>query len=117
VNSNTNRYSRFSRQQLILRDELALDRTVLANERTILAYLRTALALMLAGVTFMHFAKATWFWVVGVMCLVVGLGVFPFAMWRYRRLQMTLASLRQRLDDSAATGTRDEPGSTDAADR
>ena len=46
-------YARFSEGERILRDELAIDRTVLANERTFLAYLRTALA----------------FWVVGGYCL------------------------------------------------
>ena len=40
-----------TREELILRDHLALDRTRLANERTLLAYLRTALMLMVAGVT------------------------------------------------------------------
>lgn len=33
-----------------VRDELALERTLLANERTLLAYVRTALALCGAGV-------------------------------------------------------------------
>ena len=46
-------YARFSERERILRDELAIDRTVLANERTFLAYLRTAFA----------------FWVVGGYCL------------------------------------------------
>lgn len=41
----------FIREELILRDHLALDRTRLANERTLLAYLRTALMLMVAGAT------------------------------------------------------------------
>ena len=35
--------------QLILRDHLAADRTVLANERTFLAYIRTTLTLFVAG--------------------------------------------------------------------
>ncbi|HEX9972048.1 MAG TPA: DUF202 domain-containing protein, partial [bacterium] len=33
-------YQEFSESDLILRDRLALDRTVLANERTLLAYVR-----------------------------------------------------------------------------
>src|SRR3990172_8088962 len=84
--NHTNPYSRFDKQQLILRDELALDRTVLANERTLLAYLRTVLALVLAGVTFLHFAKAIWFSIVGIVCLIVGLVLLPFAVHRFRRM-------------------------------
>ena len=40
--------------ELILRDKLAIDRTVLANERTLLAYVRTALTLFLVGISLVH---------------------------------------------------------------
>ena len=42
-------YSTF-RNEMILRDYLALDRTVLANERTLLAYLRTFIGSFSAGI-------------------------------------------------------------------
>jgi putative membrane protein len=102
LNNRTTPYSRFDTQQLILRDELALDRTILANERTLLAYLRTVLALLLAGVTFLHFAQALWFTIVGVVCLVIGLAVLPLAVWRYRRMQTLLVPLRLRMSDAAS---------------
>ena len=35
---------------MILRDHLALDRTILANERTLLAYLRTFIGAFSAGI-------------------------------------------------------------------
>jgi putative membrane protein len=44
-----NPYERFTDKELILRDQLAIDRTILANERTMLAYMRTGLALILSG--------------------------------------------------------------------
>ena len=94
----SNPYSRFDKEQLILRDELALDRTVLANERTLLAYVRTALALLLAGVTFVHFSQATWFSIVGVACLIVGAATFAFGIDRYRRMRDVLISLRRTVD-------------------
>lgn len=47
-------YRRFEQSELILRDELAIDRTRLANERTFLSYLRTALALAMVGGTLLH---------------------------------------------------------------
>ena len=68
-----NPYSRFNNESLILRDELALDRTVLANERTLLAYVRSAIALLIAGVSIMHFAQEQWFWIIGVICLPIGI--------------------------------------------
>jgi inner membrane protein YidH len=44
-----NPYERFQSSDLILRDELAVDRTVLANERTLLSYIRTGLAFGVTG--------------------------------------------------------------------
>jgi|GEM_PF-1632526 len=59
-------------QRLIVRDELALERTDMANQRTFLAYTRTALAMLLAGVSFVHFANKAWFAVIGYLSLVLG---------------------------------------------
>ena len=43
-----------ARKDLILRDRLAIRRTVLVNERTLLAYVRTALTLFLVGMSSIH---------------------------------------------------------------
>ncbi len=48
-------YAGLRADQLVLRDRLAGDRTVLANERTLLAYVRTGLSLLVAGVSFLQF--------------------------------------------------------------
>jgi hypothetical protein len=42
-------YSNLHPNDMILRDHLAYDRTVLANERTLLAYIRTSIALFTMG--------------------------------------------------------------------
>ena len=44
-------------EDLILRDHLAIYRTVMANERTLLAYTRTALAMVVVGVTVANFSE------------------------------------------------------------
>lgn len=41
-------YEKLDRKSLILRDHLAVDRTILANERTVLAYVRTILTAFIA---------------------------------------------------------------------
>ena len=51
---NVEAYASVRPRDLILRDRLAVDRTVLANERTLLAYIRTALTLLLLGLSFVH---------------------------------------------------------------
>lgn len=42
-------------KELILRDYLAVDRTLLANESALLSYTRTSLTMLVAGVTLTHF--------------------------------------------------------------
>jgi len=50
-----NPYERFQSGDLILRDELAVDRTALANERTLLSYIRTGLAFGVTGAGTINF--------------------------------------------------------------
>ncbi len=72
-----NSYTRFKNDALILRDELAIDRTVLANERTLMAYLRSAVSLLIAGVP------------VGLLTGILGIT-------RYRHMAAAIAVVRDR---------------------
>lgn len=92
-------YERFRHSDLILRDELAIDRTILANERTILAYMRSALTLVLAGVTFLHFIEAGALRYVGMLCVPLGLALGLFGWLRYRRMDAGIRIVRQRLEE------------------
>jgi inner membrane protein YidH len=66
-------YSRFECNDLILRDELAVDRTLLANERTLMTYLRFGVALLIAGVSIIQFSTQDRYWAVGIACLPAGI--------------------------------------------
>jgi putative membrane protein len=90
-------YSRFCSEDLILRDELAIDRTLLANERTLLAYLRSAVTLLLAGVTIMHFSVEGWFWAVGVACVPAGIIAGFVGVVRYRRMNSAILVIRRQV--------------------
>ncbi|MFA6110703.1 MAG: DUF202 domain-containing protein [Candidatus Latescibacterota bacterium] len=89
-------YERFREGELILRDELAIDRTLLANERTLLAYLRGGVSLLLAGVTFIHFSQHGWFTVLGILCLPAGAWVSVLGLARYTRMDRAIRVLRDR---------------------
>jgi len=76
-------YTKFSEDEFILRDYLAIDRTILANERTFLAYLRSALTVFIAGVTFIKFFDnllieiVGWFFVpIGILTFIIGTNRF-----------------------------------------
>lgn len=92
-----NPYARFAGKDLILRDELALDRTVLANERTLLAYLRSGVALMLAGATLLHFAEAGWLSLVGLLCIPLGVVVCGIGVRRWRRMERSIGAFRRAI--------------------
>jgi putative membrane protein len=81
-------YDRFKNNELILRDELAVDRTLLANERTLLAYLR--------------------FKGIGYLCLPVGIALGIFGQHRYRQMDNAIRTVRRQMPQV--------PGATPAAD-
>ena len=96
-------YSRFEGENLILRDELAIDRTLLANERTLLAYLRSAVALIIAGTTIMHFSNGGWFWTIGIACIPTGIITGVLGIERYRKMNGAIAFVRNT--KKSITGT------------
>ena len=89
-------YSRFDGAELILRDELAIDRTLLANERTLLAYLRSGIALLIAGVSMMHFSKEGWFWAFGVACIPIGIAAGIVGTLRYQKMNASISLIRKQ---------------------
>jgi hypothetical protein len=62
-------YEEFKREEMILRDWLALDRTVLANKRTFLAYGRTSIALFALGIAFVKLIHHEFFEVSGFILM------------------------------------------------
>lgn len=108
-------YSRFEKDELILRDELAVDRTLLANERTLLAYLRSAVALLIAGVSIMHFSQHGWFWTVGICCIPLGILTGVVGIVRFRKMNRAIAIVRTRTT-SIAEPNRGGDSETRAAD-
>lgn len=89
-------YSRFDSNDLILRDELAIDRTLLANERTLLAYLRSGVALLIAGASIIHFSTQGWFLVVGFACIPTGIVTGVVGVTRYWRMNRSIWFVRKQ---------------------
>jgi len=103
-NMTKNPYDRFSQEELILRDELAVDRTILANERTLMAYLRSALTLFIAGATFLHFFELGMLFWLGAAFIPSSLAVAMFGITRYRRMNMSIRGIRDTFSRNAAPG-------------
>ena len=84
-----NPYTRFSAEELILRDHLALDRTKLANERTLLGYIRTSLALIVAGVTFTKIFNDVLIEIIGWVFILMGAWLLIYGIIRFRKINKT----------------------------
>lgn len=103
-NNEANLYTRFEKTQLILRDELAIDRTLLANERTLLAYLRSSVALLIAGVTIIHFSEEGWFLAVGIGCLPTGILCGVIGISRFLKTNRIMHAIRKRSSTLSENG-------------
>ncbi len=97
-------YSEINSNNLILRDHLAIDRTLLANERTLLAYLRSGMALVMAGFTIINFLQEGWFRGVGIACLVLGFLAGLIGALRYRRMNKMIAMVRTKAETKNIPG-------------
>jgi putative membrane protein len=78
------------KEDIILRDFLALERTKLANERTLFAYIRTSLYLILAGIAFLQlkdFDNIKW---LGFISLILSVVLLIIGIWKYYRLNQQL---------------------------
>ena len=92
-----NLYAQFNASELILRDHLAVDRTLLANERTLLSYLRSGVALFIAGISIIHFSNQGWFAAFGLLCLPSGVATALFGFHRFRQMNRAILVIRQEL--------------------
>lgn len=90
-----NPYEELDPSHLVLRDHLAIDRTVLANERTFLAYTRTALALLIVGATLLHFIDEGVVPIVGAAFIGIGGVVQIVGVVQFLRMRRRLAAIRR----------------------
>lgn len=103
-------YTSVDPEQMILRDHLAHDRTVLANERTLLAYVRTAIGILAGGGTLLKvFADVRYLRILGVILLVVGVLVLALGIWRFVTVSCRLRKVydKPRRDHVAGQGRTD----------
>jgi putative membrane protein len=97
-------YEKFNSRDLILRDELAIDRTALANERTFLAYVRTSLAFAITGAGAIKFLTSLAALMLGWLMLVIAVVIVAVGVWRFRRVSEQIARCRKPAADERGRG-------------
>jgi len=85
---------------LILRENLAIDRTVLANERTLLSYIRTALALLITGLSLLKFFPELHLRIISIILIGVGLIFVIVGIRRFTRVKISLSDYRKAQADA-----------------
>ncbi len=89
-----------NRDEIILRDYLALERTKLANERTFLAYLRTSLYMLLGGIAILQltgFENIRWIGYVslGLSVIFVFIGIVRYFVIKARLIRYYQSKARE----------------------
>ena len=74
-------------KQMILRDYLAMDRTILANQRTLLAYFRTFIGLIAAGIGIVKLVDELVITVVGWAFVFISPVILWIGVVQYRKFQ------------------------------
>lgn len=88
-----NTYARFEKEDLTLRDLLAVDRTIVANERTLLGYVRTTLAMLGSGAALLHFFDESAAQIAGWGFLLVSGPTLVIGVWHYVSRRRALGPL------------------------
>lgn len=81
------------REDLIIRDYLALDRTRLSNERSLLAYYRTGLTTLVSGVTGFNVFHDIVLRSTSMMLIICGVGIMVIGIVRYYRFRRRIKVL------------------------
>ena len=81
-------------KNMILRDYLAIDRTILTNETAFMSYVRTSLTLIAAGATLVKFFSNEYMQALGWMFIATG-GWFVFYGYRrYRQVDQLMHKVK-----------------------
>ncbi|MFH2068047.1 MAG: DUF202 domain-containing protein [Candidatus Omnitrophota bacterium] len=94
MSNNEYPYDKFCKEELILRDFLATDRTVLANERTFLAYIRTALSVFAVGASFLQFFRSFFMEIIGWIFIPLGIIIFIVGWVKYEKMKRQINKIK-----------------------
>ncbi len=81
-------------KSMILRDYLAIDRTVLTNETAFMSYVRTSLALIAAGVSLVKFFNEPMMHILGWAFVGAGSWLALYGYNRYRKVDTLMHQIK-----------------------
>jgi putative membrane protein len=93
-------------KEIVLREYLAIERTKMANETTLLAYIRTGLYFVVAGSTLGHIVETTFWKIVEMPLIFVGLSIMVMGIIRHRKVSKAIQASRKNVGESAESFIR-----------
>ena len=81
-----------------LRDELAIQRTILANQRTLLSFFTASLAIAVGGVTLIKFFPGHWSYWAGWVLLPLSVVVLIYGFKNYFAHRQAIDAAKGRAD-------------------
>ncbi len=90
---NNKNYYNLNQKDMILRDYLAADRTVLANERTLLSYVRTFIAFIASGIGIVKLFEQPYFIGIGTIMVVISPIFLTVGLYRFFKMEGRLKKL------------------------
>jgi len=85
------------KDDLVLLESMALQRTIMANQRTLLAYLRTSMYFLIAGLSISHLMKLSFGLPLEILLFSFSGVLFITGIFHYRKQQMHIASFEQQI--------------------
>lgn len=92
MSTDTKTYQKFC-DEMILRDFLALDRTILANKRTFLAYVRTSIGLVASGIGMVKLVTDGIVNLLGYIFILAALPVLIIGIKEYQKTKKELLAI------------------------
>jgi len=86
-------------KDLILREKLALQRTILANQSTFLAFLRTAMYFLVAGISIKNFTTFQYGHLIEFVFVAISIILLTIGIINYRRQKIKITSSEQHIGD------------------
>lgn len=86
-------------KDLILRERLALQRTVLANQSTFLAFLRTAMYFLIAGLSLKNLLKIENSIVIEIVLFIISFVIFVLGIVNYLNHKKSISKNKKHIGD------------------
>lgn len=88
-----------NKDEIILRDYLAMERTKLANERTLLSYIRSSLYLLIGGIAIIQLEGFEGIKFIGYVSLALTIILVIIGTYRFRKLNRQLKTYYGQIAD------------------